>query len=204
MILQDKKRTAGYPVFLDLPPEIRNNIYEHALVEKEPIALDQEQGTYPAIPGLLSVCRQIRNEASAIWYMSNDFVFVIEQCDARLLNAWVGHCRDVGFPNAQVDAELHAPGFWDNLLDWCHIIKSSSERAFQVHKQEDMDDFSMTVAEAHHIALKHVGGSWKECVDEINAMGRSDPDIYDDWYDLEKEDDEFVPSDGESEESDVD
>ena len=48
-----------------LPPEIRNQIYQHVLVSENTIELSAaRQIPVPEEPGLLRTCRQIRDEAS--------------------------------------------------------------------------------------------------------------------------------------------
>ena len=64
--------------FLDLPAEIRNEIYSVALKGKRwaiPIRRDNSGTLAPAVqePALLAVSRQIRNESIDIFYGSNDF-----------------------------------------------------------------------------------------------------------------------------------
>lgn len=55
--------------FLDLPPELRNRVYNYALVEKKgtviPITPDLEP------PALLSTSKQVREESLQIWYRQN-------------------------------------------------------------------------------------------------------------------------------------
>ncbi|KAK5121500.1 hypothetical protein LTR85_005333 [Meristemomyces frigidus] len=60
---------------LDLPPELRNWIYEAILIEPDPITvarppLFRDWAAHP----LLHTCRLIRNEASQIYWSSNTFV----------------------------------------------------------------------------------------------------------------------------------
>ena len=55
-----------------LPGELRNTIYTHILINSYPIDI-----TYPTTarePGLLTTCRQIRHEVSAMYYSENSFL----------------------------------------------------------------------------------------------------------------------------------
>ena len=85
---------------LSLPAELRNCIYEHVLIDREPISL---YFTHPADPiaqscsgpALLHTCRQIRAEATQMYYSKNLFVvktWHAPNCDA-VLKAWLRAIR---------------------------------------------------------------------------------------------------------------
>ncbi|ESZ90766.1 hypothetical protein SBOR_8837 [Sclerotinia borealis F-4128] len=60
--------------FLDLPGEIRNQIY-HLLLIVPPISAPRPLGSDPPIyPQILSVCRKVHDEAQQILYGSNVFI----------------------------------------------------------------------------------------------------------------------------------
>lgn len=54
--------------FLDLPPEIRNKIYAHAIPHNQLVTI------YGATPGLTQTCRRVRAETRAMFYAHNTFV----------------------------------------------------------------------------------------------------------------------------------
>lgn len=63
---------------LDLPPELRTMIYEFTLLEEKNIEIGNAASHPPVqqtwrAPSLLQTCRQVRNEASAIYYSRNIF-----------------------------------------------------------------------------------------------------------------------------------
>ena len=60
--------------FLALPGEVRNRIYQFALVTARPFAV-QLQWTRPLDTALLRVNKQIFEEASGIFYVENTFRF---------------------------------------------------------------------------------------------------------------------------------
>lgn len=68
------------PSLLSIAPEMRNKIYEHVLLSKHRI--DLSQLPHRKQPALLSVCRQIRTEAIAIYYNENKFSFKVKEYDA--------------------------------------------------------------------------------------------------------------------------
>ncbi|TKA75986.1 hypothetical protein B0A55_03254 [Friedmanniomyces simplex] len=62
--------------FLTLPPELRNHIYELALVDTNPISIPwmyMLRSKEPSEPSLLRTCHRIRDEALPIFYSSNTF-----------------------------------------------------------------------------------------------------------------------------------
>ncbi|KAF7189270.1 hypothetical protein HII31_09423 [Pseudocercospora fuligena] len=58
---------------LSLPAELRNNIYRNALISKSRIAIRDAAGDVFDPPALLSVCRQISEEAASIFWAENSF-----------------------------------------------------------------------------------------------------------------------------------
>ena len=76
-------------LLLDLPPELRNRVYEHVLVSNDSIEVDPNYGYYGIEddleddleedrstikePPLLQTCQMIRNEATQLYYSSNRF-----------------------------------------------------------------------------------------------------------------------------------
>ncbi|KAK0314161.1 hypothetical protein LTR73_004774 [Friedmanniomyces endolithicus] len=102
---------------LDLPPELRNHIYEYLLLGGEDEApvrvtdcLSDERGLQPNIlqkgsedlwqpPAILQTCRQIRGEATPLYYTTNTFDVVVdsrnlERTICHWLSALGSHTRD--------------------------------------------------------------------------------------------------------------
>lgn len=85
---KDGKHTELRFPFLNLPAELRNNIYKLVLLEKSPIKFGRPFGSqqrFPKTPKLLQVCSRIRNEAMGMWLEGNEFAVTVWNCDARLL-----------------------------------------------------------------------------------------------------------------------
>lgn len=83
------------PLFA-LPAELRNKIYEYALIDQDPIPLyfthraDRITQSCPG-PALLQVCHQIRFEATAMYYTNNTFTIKpwnLLRCEP-VLEAWL-------------------------------------------------------------------------------------------------------------------
>ena len=85
---------------LALPPELRNVIYEHTLISDEPIQIHRTHSAETITPTsphpLLHVCRQIRNEASPIYYSGNIFQIRIwwAQNAEEVLGHWLSVLTD--------------------------------------------------------------------------------------------------------------
>ena len=74
LIEQSARQSIRPCTFLALPGEIRNRIYQFALVTARPFAV-QLQWSRPLDTALLRVNRQILDEASGIFYAENTFRF---------------------------------------------------------------------------------------------------------------------------------
>lgn len=76
--------------FLKLPAELRKCIYELALIKQGPITVDRKKRKLGISP-LLQTCRQIRAEASAIYFGRNTFKvgYDLENCSYDSLVKWL-------------------------------------------------------------------------------------------------------------------
>ncbi|KXS99026.1 hypothetical protein AC578_6140 [Pseudocercospora eumusae] len=98
MIPPPSPQTSDAPChLLDLAAELRNHIYEYALIEDDAITFSRSK---IAQPGLLRTCRQIREETRPIYYCRNDFVIMYSCCayDIRIVRTFF----------------KQAEGFWSN------------------------------------------------------------------------------------------
>jgi len=78
----------GHNLLLDLPPELRNTIYEHCVATEDPFYMvDSWASKKSRVPGLLSVNRQTREEVSPIFYSTNTFDF--GECHAKYITQWL-------------------------------------------------------------------------------------------------------------------
>lgn len=117
---------------LNLPPELRNRIYEYCLKAEYqrgiykfagPWKIDVTDGPKP--PGFLFTCKQVREDASKIWYLGNELGLEIENYDAATLVAWEKLCRQINEtlgarPVTGMTVLLTA--HWKNLKQWCHYL----------------------------------------------------------------------------------
>lgn len=110
---------------LNLPPEMRNRIYEDSLIEKGLILVTKDL----KIPALLHASRQTRKEAVPIWHLRNRFRLPISDCDSSLFQTymtkvmkpletefgtWLRLPTLVAFGNRKV--------VWHDLVQWCKAV----------------------------------------------------------------------------------
>ncbi|KAK5684304.1 hypothetical protein LTS10_004171 [Elasticomyces elasticus] len=76
-------------LLLDLPPELRNAIYEYVLVIEQPITITKTSKWTQ--PGLLRVCKQIRHEAASLYYNTNKFRIDCADLDFTLYLGFENH-----------------------------------------------------------------------------------------------------------------
>ncbi|GIZ42649.1 hypothetical protein CKM354_000590800 [Cercospora kikuchii] len=102
------------PTLLSIAPELRNMIYEYALVE--PGSVQIRAGARE--PGLLAVCRQIRSEARGIWLSMNTFKFTISDCDGRQISSFHQHASRL----KKIKLYFRGNRKWDNIIMWAHLV----------------------------------------------------------------------------------
>jgi hypothetical protein len=73
-------------------------------------------------PALLQTCRQIRLEASGIFYMQTDFQLELYDFDHTPLVLFHSSLHRVGFPDALVEWTVSGRKDWPNLLAWCKAV----------------------------------------------------------------------------------
>src|ERR1700761_7255173 len=99
--------------FFDLPGELRNRVYRHALHQPDGITIDSQNWLQPP---MLLVCRQMREEAKSIFYKENDFSLHIT---GLKLTPQKEHWLWKGKINFQF--EFSGQAVWKNLLGWLEM-----------------------------------------------------------------------------------
>ncbi|GIZ43786.1 hypothetical protein CKM354_000700000 [Cercospora kikuchii] len=96
---------------LELPGELRNNIYEIALLQDEPIQIDltrpsTSQTASSSIFSLLQTCKQIRSEARDLIYDNTfEFITAIHQSQEPINNNSLHRLRKI----CQTQSQSHQP-----------------------------------------------------------------------------------------------
>ncbi|KAK5117155.1 hypothetical protein LTR85_008923 [Meristemomyces frigidus] len=112
------RREEGRTTLMGLPPELRNHIYRFALVD-ETGDLRVDAG-HRLQPGLLRTCRQIREEATNIFFLENTFrINSIGLAPPVPERHWLTTRKST----RTVTIALPGPWDWANLKGWlrrCH------------------------------------------------------------------------------------
>ncbi|KAK5121071.1 hypothetical protein LTR85_005555 [Meristemomyces frigidus] len=143
---------------LRLPPELRNAIYEHSLVQASPIVVTKDLKQ----PHLLSTCRQVRTEAKKIWYNLNKFNVPAWDCDASLLKHFHHFIVTAGgYQGVEVSVRVHGNKSWSNLVGWCQAVFDDDALAFTFTKEGHMPANEAVIQAAHKIAM--TARTWAVC-----------------------------------------
>ncbi|GIZ48442.1 hypothetical protein CKM354_001150200 [Cercospora kikuchii] len=107
--------------FFKLSAELRNEIYELALVKSGTAKITKENF---AQPGLLRTCCRIRAEAIKIYYMQNTFSIRIDRLDASLLHSFYMQHPDTLWLQQNGGRGMHVESGW-NTTDacWPHFLQ---------------------------------------------------------------------------------
>jgi hypothetical protein len=128
---------------LELPPELRNEIYHLVLHRSRRIVIS---GSVPEVP-LILTCKQIRSEARPIFYGINKFSvrgFNYSGSKWTWLSGIAGHLLD--HYKIQLDIEEHprpVPN-WADLIEWCHQVHQGSCRLTPVPKKRTLGRLTRT------------------------------------------------------------
>lgn len=103
------------PRLLQLPPELRNQIWRLVLLSSQPILVITPAG--PLVePGLLRTSKALRNEAIGIFYEENVFHVPVGEFDHSTLMRWMNSSP---FRAKQTTKVLLSPSTnWANLMKW--------------------------------------------------------------------------------------
>lgn len=130
--------------FTSLPPEIRNKIYALTLVDDDSIHVRaREKGSsYPRLavshktippwrePGILQVSKQCRQEATAMYYQSNDFILTLVLTEMSEAVDWIrsvmARCGDRPFLHFNFTFGVHDWTDLDCLRTWVDLYAQTN------------------------------------------------------------------------------
>ena len=100
---------------LNLPGELRNRIYEFAVVQESELTITAKG---PGQPALLSTCRKIRREAGTLYYGKNVFSLKIERYNGAAFAPFArqAHKFDVYRQMQTIKFRFDLEPDWDNLV----------------------------------------------------------------------------------------
>ncbi|KAK5127818.1 hypothetical protein LTR85_004934 [Meristemomyces frigidus] len=130
--------------FLDLPPELRNRVYDDLVVTEAPLLPSACQHTSrpsAAQPDITRVCRQIRQEALPMFYGLNQFDVHIHRCDFAY---FIDYMDTIGEHNRKhikivVLQLMDRLTCGNGLLDfarWCASAEGTAEMGISVEVDE--------------------------------------------------------------------
>ena len=107
---------------VELPPELRNKVYRYVLLSEGPVHVG---ATGFMEPPLLMTAKQIRQEASSIFYKENEFDVLIIDYDIKNCIKWDRKIK-AGFRRGDFVGRVSYGGSityssrrdWENLLGW--------------------------------------------------------------------------------------
>lgn len=149
------------PLFKQLPGEIRNTIYAHALGQGDNIHVTKQAGIPE--PALLSTCKAIRKEAIGMFYCQNKIYVKIQPFEVTAFMLWQTKRKLLfqiyGLEVAPPTYERTGRREWANLMTWMRLhhadrMAAPSARSAQ-QKHEDhtikcMFDFAARMAKDGH------------------------------------------------------
>ncbi|KAK3723934.1 hypothetical protein LTR37_001418 [Vermiconidia calcicola] len=130
---QYKSRTK--PHLLAIPAEIRNAIFKQALVQSRSVQINSRP---TRVPGLLGVCKQIRDETIKSFYTLNTFEVQLYSYNVYAVmpalgvwhryNAPLGNVNEARAPRHITNIDIVHTGRadWNNFVDWCKLIHAKS------------------------------------------------------------------------------
>lgn len=111
--------TTGKPChLLKLPGEMRNRIYEYALISPNKIQVTPTG--YNINSGLLGTCKEIRAEAHGIFYADNTFGLHVRNYDSATVMHWLDHLEHLFHRTLKVTSTstIWDEPCWANLMIW--------------------------------------------------------------------------------------
>ena len=164
---------------LSLPAEIRNRIYNYALVEGR-IEI-QSHSEPPPQPALLQVNRQIRSEARQMYYRENNFVWFINDYDCGTFIRWSQSSERR--KHANHIWKMGGLCVWENVLQWLEAIYYNRVDGPAWHGEERVGDSAAVVhlMEAVRSMGWDQGLSWMEVKANLQHMRRALAAISQDW-----------------------
>ncbi|KAI5364000.1 hypothetical protein Slin15195_G096550 [Septoria linicola] len=92
-------KSSKYAGFLDLPAELRNDIYRLVFVTERPTINFAQPDNFSRSAALLRTCRQVYEEGRSILYTEN--AFAVERRTQRYGSFWENEWRELGYLNVR-------------------------------------------------------------------------------------------------------
>ncbi|KAK3710697.1 hypothetical protein LTR37_010116 [Vermiconidia calcicola] len=104
---------------LNLPPGLRNKVYQHSL--QEPGIIPIRHRSKLNLPVWINASKQLRNESYKMWYTINHFCLRIAHLDST---PFIGLSRYLGGNDIQPNLGINFAESYnlDNLMKWCKEV----------------------------------------------------------------------------------
>lgn len=132
-IMEEPKQTELQSPLLQLPPELRNRIYNEVLIGESSVQIHQPCNDHTVKfgnrfpPALLQTCRTIRGEANQLYFGLNTFILVCEPLSSLRACAWTSCLTKwlllVGEEARSLLQKVYIEPGWDRL----HCKQDSSD-----------------------------------------------------------------------------
>lgn len=168
------------PNLLDLPAEVRNNIYRLVLVDDFSVVYDS--GSWDAVgTGLLLTCKQTHQEAIDIYYAENLFEFMMPSHDPHALPRLPP--RTLRKMAGRIQIWWNDPPNWPNFELWLRRIHNGEiemlyhEGHYDVRKDCDAEEIAWNAAsnlayELRDLPWSRVAGlleDWRKALIEVDS-----------------------------------
>lgn len=127
---------------LELPAELRNQIYREAVVIPDGVHIDLSDMNGPNTkqPALLHACRQIRAEAITLYYLENKFHITIPSEDGKRMLPFYRAAENHVTPCLiSVCCGWKGAYSWTNLLAWLKLYHARDIRLRPVYAREYLE-----------------------------------------------------------------
>lgn len=166
--------------FLDLPAELRNQVYEQVLLEPDPMSIGTARWPRKE-PALLHASRQIRNDCLGIWYQGNRFQTSVKNFNASLVVAWQKHTSaialalkgtyDEAADGRPLQIEIRRGRNWKNMLKWCKTVHEGGSPNVQLTGQQVRTRRGVEALLKMAEAMR--GVEWEKCSEALNATRKA-------------------------------
>ncbi|KAK4504138.1 hypothetical protein PRZ48_005054 [Zasmidium cellare] len=179
--------------FLNLPPELREEIYKLCLegleydigVDKDDqpifftgVVINELADNPPPLPALLHTCRLVRAEAVPLWLKLNSFCFCVNDLNAQLLYQWMEFCHGLLPPPDKPEYgsayrpmiqifSTNGTYIWENVSQWCKWVH---EGKLEPPSEPPYYQGQHLIAGALKIAFVHRGRPWEDCEGSLDGL----------------------------------
>ena len=140
---------------LELPAELRNSIYRFALVEGTIPVLSQ--AVLPTVPPLLSDNKQIRREATSIYFEDNTFRLEVNDFDASNVTKFCSAALVRQQKCVMIEAAIAEPGggSWANLKTWLRAFYDQNSHGPITNKAGTGYDKILAAQQLFEVVARH-------------------------------------------------